>query len=263
MTLDAAITPSHKSYLIESLALSFLKLKDSDQMAMASVIQPDVLINLDLPISRDAMNLSIANKNAGKPQLNEDQLMALVDYCSSASGMFNAINDSMRVWQICGVNKLAMITSCLSRPLNEGLSILSQYDAFIYRGPLYKGVTICNGAGSFRLSRMQPGMQYCSPHWSSATQFESQNYAAKKPDRQLQMTILDAEGVRAHMFNNTASIHEGEVIMPPKPMHFLEESEVEPALLNTNRQLPTIYSTMKPVASDADAKPREPHAILV
>ena len=137
--------------------------------------------------------------------------------------MFNAINDSLRIWQLCGVNQLALITACLSGPLNEALRILSKHDAFLHRGPLYKGVTVCNPAGSFRLSRMQPGMQYCSPHWSSATHLEKENYAAKKPDRDLQLTILDAEGVRVHMFNNTNSIHEGEVIMPPKPIYFLEE----------------------------------------
>ena len=106
-------------------------------------------------------------------------------------------------------------------------------------------------------------MQYCSPHWSSATHLEKENYAAKKLDRDLQLTILDAEGVRVHMFNNTNSIHEGEVIMPPKPIYFLEESAVEPALLNTNRKLPTIYGTMKPVQSDADVKRQEPHAVRV
>ncbi|MEK0427613.1 MAG: hypothetical protein RL001_140 [Pseudomonadota bacterium] len=263
MTLEAAITPRHKGYLIESFTESFNKQNDSDQMAIAGAVQPEVLIKLGLPVSCDAMNLSIANKKAGKPQLNEDHLIALIDYCSSDSGMFNAINDSMRIWQLCGANKLALITSCLSRPLNEGLSILSKHDAFLYRGTLYKGLTICNAAGAFRLSRMQPGMQYCSPHWSSATHFEKQNYAAIKPDRQLQMTILNTIGVRAHMFNNTHSIGEGEVIMPPKPIHFLEESEVEPALQSANRRLPTIYGTMTPIQSEAEARPREPHAILV
>lgn len=263
ITLEAAITPKHKSYLVESLTESFPKLNDADQMAMAGAISPDVLIKLGLPVSRDAMNLSIANKKSGTPQLTEDHLLALVDYCNSNSGMFNAINDSMRIWQLCGVNTLALVTSCLSKPLNEGFSILSKYDAFLYRGPLYKGVTICNPAGAFRLSKMQPGMQYCSPHWSSATHVESQNYAARKPDRQLQMTILHAEGVRAHMFNNISSMGEGEVIMPPKPIYFLEESAVDPALQNANRQLPTIYGTMKPIQSAADARLREPHAILV
>jgi hypothetical protein len=263
MTLDAAITPKHKSDLIESFTESFTKLKDSDQMAMASTIQPDVLIKLGVSVSCEAMNLSIANKKADKPQLAEDHLIALIDYCSSNSGMFNAINDSMRIWQLCGVNTLALITSCLSKPLNEGLGILSMHHDFLYRGTLYKGVAICNGAGAFRLSKMQPGMQYCSPHWSSATHVESQNYAARKPDRQLQMTILHSEGVRAHMFNNISSMGEGEVIMPPKPIYFLEESAVDPALQNANRQLPTIYGTMKPIQSATDARLREPHAILV
>jgi len=263
MTLEAAITPVHKINLVDSLNESFPKLLVSDQNAMASAIRPDVLIKLGLPVSRGGMKLSIANESAGKPQLTEDHLLALVDYCSSQSGMFNPINESMRLWQLCGVDRLALITSCLYAPFNEALGILAQHDAFFYRGPLYKGVIIHNGAGTFRLSRMQPGMMYQSPHWTSASQFETKNYAAIKPDRQLQLTILNAQGVRAHMFNDKTSIDQGEVIMPPYPLHFIKESQVNPALLNPDRQRHTIYCKMQPVPSGANARPTEPFAIRV
>ncbi len=263
MTLEAAISSKHKTYLIETFNDTFTALQHSDQLAMAGVVQPEVLVRLGLPVSKEAMNFSTAKNNEGNPQLSMDQLLAMIDYCNSSSDMFNAVNESLRIWQVCGVDKLSSITSCLSTPLNQALNILIKHDAFFYRGPLYKGIAMYNAAGSFRLSKMQPGMKYTSPHWSSATLLESRNYSLTKQDRQLQLTICDAEGVRAHMFNDVSSIREGEVIMPPKPLYFLSQSEVEGDKLNPRRNHPTIYCTMMPKQSDTPVKPKEAHAVRV
>lgn len=270
MTFEAAIVPKYKNKLVEITNNRFVELEPSDQMALASATEPEVLMKLGLPVSREAMNLSFAEKNAGKPQLREDHLLALFDYCNSQTGMFNPINDSMRLWQISGVDKLASITSCLSKSLNEALNILFKHDAFVYRGPLYKGIILYNPAGPFRVSKMQPGMEHTSPHWSSSTRFEQVNYARTKLGRIAQVTICDAEGVRAHIFNDAkprldrnSIVGEGEVMMPPKPLHFLNESEVEPDKLNPKRDIPTIYCTMKPNQLEADSKPKEPYAIRV
>lgn len=270
MTFEAAIVPKYKNALIEVAHERFSELGSSDQMALASATSPETLMKLGLPVSREAMNLSCAEKNAGRPQLREDHLLALFDYCNSQTEMFNPINDSMRLWQIGGVDKLASITSCLSKSLNEALNILLNHEAFFYRGPLYKGLSLHNPAGAFRASKMQPGMEHISPHWSSTTRFESENYSVKKPDRHVQLTICDAEGVRAHIFNDAKSIvksggiiGEGEVIMPPKPLYFLNESEVEPDKLNPKRNHPTIYCTMRSNEAEASSKPKEPHAIRV
>lgn len=270
MTFEAAIVPTYKNALIETANHRFSELGRSDQMALASATDPDTLMKLGFAVSREAMNLSWAGKNAGKSQLREDHLLALFDYCNSQTAMFNPVNDSVRLWQIGGVDKLALITSCLSKSLNEALNILLKHEAFLYRGPLYKGITLYNPAGPFRASKMQPGMEHTSPHWSSATRFQSENYSLKKLDRQIQLTICDAEGVRAHIFNDAeASIAsdvmtgEGEVIMPPKPLYFLNESEVAPDKLNPKRNHPTLYCTMKSNQAEAGSKPREPHAIRV
>jgi hypothetical protein len=270
MTFEAAIVPKYKNKLVEIANNRFVELEPSDQMALASATQPEVLMKLGLPVSREAMNLSLAEKNAGRPQLREDHLLALFDYCNSQTGMFNPINDSMRLWQISGVGKLASITSCLSKSLNEALNILFKHDAFVYRGPLYKGIILYNPAGPFRVSKMQPGMEHTSPHWSSSTRFEQVNYARTKLGRMAQVTICDAEGVRAHIFNDAkprldrnSIVGEGEVMMPPKPLHFLNESEVEPDKLNPKRNIPTIYCTMKPNQPETDSKPKEPYAIRV
>lgn len=270
MTFEAAIVPKYKNVLIEIARHRFGQLEPTDQMDLAGVTAPETLRKLGLPVSREAMNVSFAEKSAGKPQLREDHLLALFDYCNSQTGMFNPINDSMRLWQLGGIDKLASITSCLSKSLNEALNILLKHDAFYYRGPLYKGITLYNPAGAFRVSRMQPGMEYTNPHWSSTTEFERENYSFKKLDRQVQLTICDAEGVRAHIFNDAQTVTklseikgEGEVIMPPKRLYFLDESEVEPDKLNPKRNHPTIYCTMRLNKPEADCVPKEPHVIRV
>jgi hypothetical protein len=263
MTLEAAIVPTYKNFLIEVIRDRFSDIELSDQLALASATEPETLMKLGLPVSKEAMALSIAEKHASRPQLREDHLLALIDYCNSQTEMFNPINDSMRLWQISGVDKLASITSCMSKSLNQALNILLKHNAFVYRGPLYKGLTLHNPAGSFRASKMQPGMEHTTPHWSSTTRFEKENYSIKKVDRHVQLTICDAEGVRAHIFNDAKPRGEGEVIMPPKPLYFLNEAEVEPDKLNPKRNHPTIYCTMKPSKPETDSAPKEPYAIRV
>ena len=80
-----------------------------------------------------------------------------------------------------GQAEFADLTECLRAPLNEALSILSHHEAFIYEGPAYKGISLANGAGQFRLHWMQPGCLYTSPHWCSATCLEEANYASDRP----------------------------------------------------------------------------------
>ena len=116
----------------------------------------------------------------------------------------------MRLWQLCSVAKLAELTECLRAPLNEALNILSCHEEFIYEGPAYKGISLANGAGQFRLYWMQPGCEYTSPHWCSATSREEANYASDMPildanctnDRDTQLTILHARAVKVHLFND-------------------------------------------------------------
>ncbi len=249
ITLDAAIHPAHKNFLIESLQLSFHELNEHDRLAFASAVKPDVLARAELKLSPEEKKRSIDSYQAGKPQLEAHHLLALLDASSSRTGSFNAVNDAKRTWQLCGVDKLAAITACLADPLEEALQILSQHDVFVYEGPAYKGISVCNGAGQFRLSKMQPGMQHTSPHWSSATWISGKNYAFNN-GRDLQVTILHAIGVRVHLFNDISSIDEGEIAIRPMPMHFVSASEVDPLLFQQNDFCPTIYCTMKPSLQD-------------
>lgn len=261
MTLGDAISVRHKNYLLNSLHASYQKLSPSDQLALASVIRPDVLRTLGIPCPAEGRQLSLANYQAAKAQLNEHHVLALVDYCSSSTGHFNAINDSIRVWQLCGIKTLAMVTSCVSAPLEEALTILSTHEAFVYKGTTWKGIALMDPAGPFRLSQIQPGMSYTSPHWSSVTSVENQNYSQKGDFfRTCKLTIHDAEGVRVHMFNDEKTIDESEVMLPPKPMHFIEGSGKR---INVAGAAMHVYCTMKADSSEADTRCNAPQGIRV
>ena len=261
MSICDAITTTHQSRLLNSFHESFPNLSHSDQMVLTSAIHPDVISKLNIPCSREGKRLSIATQLAGTPQLDEQHVIALLDYCNSRTGHFNAINDSKRTWQLCGIDKLTSITSCISKPLDEGLQILSRYPAFVYKGPAWKGIALLEPAGPYRLSRIQPGMSYTSPHWSSVTHIERQNYSEKGDGyRTCKLSIAHAEGVHVHMFNDVTSTNEGEVMLPPKPMYFTEDPKTD-----KRRSLAaiTIHCTMKSNLPEKDGKAVESHAIRV
>ena len=259
MSLCDAIDPKHKNYLIDALHQSFPQLSPSDQRALATVIRPNVLNKLNLPCSLEENRLSRTTLLAGMPQLDEDHVIALLDYCNSVTRNFNAVNDSKRTLQLCNVGTLASITSCLSKPLEEGLQILSMYQPFIYRGPAWKGIALLEPAGQYRLSRIQPGMSYTSPHWSSVTHIERENYAEKGDGyRTCKLFIAHTEGVHVHMFNDVSSIRQGEVMLPPEPMYFMERPK---NAKNSSTVAIHLYCTMKPNPSETEGNTMEPHAI--
>ncbi len=248
MTLDAAINPKHREYLVRTLHQTFQALPESDQIALVSVVKPEVWHKFGIGISAEMQKLPIAQQKAGKPQLDENNVLALADYCSSVTGMFNAVNDGKRVWQLCGIDNLALITACLSQPLDEALNILSRYEAFTYSGPAYKGIALGNPAGQFRLSKMQPGMQYKGAHWSSATWNEKMNYAnaSLEEERRSKLVVAHAEGVKVHMFHDPSTTDQGEVMLRPDPLYFLSASEVNPGITKYGCDGVLIFSTMKP-----------------
>lgn len=160
----------------------------------------------------------------------------------------------MRVWQICGSDTFAKVSECLTRPLNEALEILSLHEKFRYEGPAFKGIVLANGAGPYRLARMQPGMTYISPHWLSATSRPECNYASDSCcysshalstiKRDTQVTVLHTKAVKVHLFNDVSSIHQGEIMIPKKPLKFLSPDSIDPSMAALAQSHHTLYCTM-------------------
>ena len=254
MNLEAAIHPSHKNYLIKSFQNTLNAISDEERAILAEVIQPKVFEWLNLKISPEELKISLQSSQKNLTQLTADHVLALVDYCNSQSGSFNSANDGMRVWQICGCNTFAKASDCLTRPLNEALEILSLNENFRYVGPAFKGIVLANGAGPYRLARMQPGMTYISPHWLSATSRPESNYASdaccysthaiSTTKRDTQVTVLHTKAVKVHLFNDVSSIQQGEIMIPKKPLKFLSPDEIEPGIAALAQSRHTLYCTM-------------------
>ena len=62
------------------------------------------------------------------------------------------------------------------------------------------------------------------------------------------------------MFNDETSINEGEVMLPPKPMYFIEDPKTEK---RNSMAAITIHCTMKSNLPEKKANTVEPYAIRV
>lgn len=254
MNLEAAISPLHKNYLIKSFQDTLNEISNDECTMLAEVIHPKVFGWLNLDVGSEQIQASLKSAQKNSLQLTADHVLALVDYCNSQSGSFNSANDGMRVWQICGSDTFAKISDCFTRPLNEALDILSLYENFKYEGPAFKGIVLANGAGPYRLAHMQPGMKYMSPHWVSATSRPASNYASdvccysshsiSMNKRDTQITVLNAKAVKVHLFNDISSIHQGEIMIPRKPLIFLSPDSIDQSMRALAHSRHTLYCTM-------------------
>ncbi len=254
MSLEAAIHPHHKNYLIASFQTTLNAISIEERVMLAEVIHPKIFEWLNLQVQPEQTQASSQSAKKNLPQLTADHVLALDDYCNSQSGSFNSANDGMRVWQISGSDTLAKISDCLTRPLNEALKILSLHENFSYEGPAFKGVVLANGAGPYRLARMQPGMKYISPHWVSATCRPESNYASDASCysshaistniRDTQITVLNTKAVKVHLFNDISSIHQGEIMIPRKPLMFLSPDSIDQSMRALAQSRHTLYCTM-------------------
>ena len=259
MSLDAAMNPRHRLYLIETFNDTWRTLNADERRRLLTVIQADACQQLGLTLSSEEKKFSQEAVQTSRKQLTAQHVLALVDYCNSQSGNFNPVNDGMRLWQLCCTDKIAEVTECLRTPLNEALHILSSHEDFRYDGPAYKGISLANGAGQFRLFHMQPGRQYTSPHWCSATISEEANYASDKissngnstNDRDTQLTIVRARAVKVHLFNDAGTVHQQEVMLPSKPLLFLSPHDVDQKKFPPN----SLHATLYCVAAEGAEQP--------
>jgi len=255
MSLEAAINPFHKNYLMKSFQKTILAITSKERNALSEIIHPKVFDWLDLKMNPDEIKLSSNAAQKNLPQLRLHHVLALVDYCNSQTGSFNCVNDALRVWQMSGSDTFARISSCLISALDEALETLSLHEKFRYEGPAYKGLVLANGAGPYRLAHMQVGMTYVSPHWLSATTRPESSYASDDSCysshaistnvRDTQLTIVHTKAVKVHLFNDISSIDQGEIMISKKPFEFLSPKTVDAHVLVSGHARNELYCKMK------------------
>ena len=250
-SLEVAINPMHRESLINDFVDSWSSMKPEDRMSLIDVISEKTFHQLGIVLNDREKQYAKEKTSKIAPQLKMAHCLALLDYSSSHSGSFNAINNSARIWHYYGVGTLAKITEPLYEPFCEALRILEYYAAFCYEGPAYKGLSIANPAGNFRMSCMQAGMQLQCVHGISVTPAREKNYASSSniwSTRDVQLTFVQSRGVRIHLFNNVTSRDQMEVIIPEgRQLTFLSPKEIDRTQFKDNGgPWPTYYCTESP-----------------
>ncbi len=248
VSLEIAINPMHRQSLISDFADSWASMKSEDRMALIDVIGEKTLHQLGIMLNAHEKQYVKEKVSMMAPQLKMAHCLALLDYSSSHSGSFNAINNSARIWHYYGVRTLAKITEPLYELFCEALRILEYYPAFCYEGSAYKNLSIANPAGNFRMSCMQAGMQLQCVHGISVTPAREKNYASSSniwSIRDVQFTFVHSRGVRVHLFNNATSRDQMEVIIPEGcQLIFLSPQEIDRTKFKDNGgPWPTYYCT--------------------
>jgi len=251
--LEVAIHPRHRESLSHDFQESWASMTPEDRMALIEVISEKAFHQLGITLNASEKQHAKEKGANMTPQLTMAHCLALLDYASSASGSFNATNSSARLWHYYGVDTLKKMTAALYDPFCDALRILEHYPAFCYEGPAYKGLSVANPAGNFRLSCMQSGMQIYCAHGISATPRREQNYASSSnicSTRDMQLTFVHSRGIRIHLFNDTTSRGQMEIIIPEgRQLKFLSPQEIDRTRFKDNGgPWPTYYCAEIPLS---------------
>ncbi|MEO0314349.1 MAG: hypothetical protein RI928_805 [Pseudomonadota bacterium] len=251
VSLEVAIHPRHKQTLINDFRESWASMAPEERMTLIEVISDNAFHQFGIVLTPEEKSQAKARAPRITPQLTTAHCLALLDYANSNSGSFNAINNSARIWHYYGADTLAKITAALYEPFCEALRILEHYPEFFYEGPAYKGLSVANPAGNFRMSCMQAGMELKCVHGISVTQERKKNYASSSniwSTRDMQLTFVHSRGIKIHLFNDATSRDEMEVIIPEgRQLKFLSPQDIDRTKFKDNGgPWPTYYCTEIP-----------------
>jgi hypothetical protein len=231
VSLEVAINPSHRDSLIHDFRESWFSMNPEDRRALIAVISEKTFHQLGITLNASEKQYAELKELNIAPQLTIAHCLALLDYANSSSGSFNATNNSARLWRYYGIDTLAKITAPLYEPFCEALRVLEHYPDFCFEGPAYKGLSIANPAGNFRMSCMQAGMPLHCAHGISATSRREKNYASSSniwSTRDMQLTFVHSRGIKIHLFNDETSRDQMEIIIPEgRQLKFLSPQEID------------------------------------
>ena len=231
MSLSAAINPRHLNELGASFQESFASLKQEDRTLLASVITLSTF--KDLGICLNSSEKSVSNKTYHKhqPQLNFDQVVALLDYAHYATGTFNGVNCGMRALEHNRIRTIADIIFCVQQPLIEALAVLQKKNAFLFSGNLIKGISINDPGGPLRRAKLRTGNLLTIPHPTSSTSDPRQSYA-QRGTHDGELVFLNGMGVKIHLFHNKLTMPDLEVLIPTEGIYRMVDPDKRNPKLN-------------------------------
>lgn len=216
------ITPAHAKRLIGDFQQTWAKNDETRQAAIVSALSAESVARLDLSPSAAHRDLGTSwGAIPARQQLATSELLALVDYVNSRTGIFNAVNGAAMAAAYYGDRTLSGLMTVYSSALNGAVAKLCAHPYFGRTDIVtYKGVNLRNPSGRFRLDALEQaigtGKLIAFPNVLSTTADPEQSYAAQKyfDGYTIECRIRMPKAFYADPFHDVMTMGEQEVIGP-------------------------------------------------
>lgn len=223
------IHANHRRNLIEQFHATFQANDDERRGALISALNPELRAKLSASgvIQRsDSSNIpalapgatGFDTKNLG---INEAELLALLDYLSSATGTFNVVNGAAMAKAYYGEPVLQSCVNVFSTALTSGIDKLCEHPWFGRRDiVVYKGIRLTTLDEPFRMAMLREAHERkglvsfpsvlsasCDPNNSYARTKFSEGYG-------IECVITMRRGFYADPFHDTQTMGEHEILGP-------------------------------------------------
>ncbi len=223
------IHSNHRRNLIEQFHASFQANDDERQGALLSALNPELRAKLSANgvIKKSASSgisesgRTVGGFDANKHGINEAELLALLDYLSSATGTFNVVNGAAMAKAYYGEPVLQSCVNVFSTALASGIDKLCEHPWFGRRDiVVYKGIRLTTLDEPFRMAMLKEAHErnglVSFPSVLSASCDPNNSYARTKLSEgySIECVITMRRGFYADPFHDTQTMGEHEILGP-------------------------------------------------
>jgi hypothetical protein len=223
------IHSNHRRNLIEQFHASFQANDDERQGALLSALSPELRAKLSASgvIKKSASSgisepgRAASGFDAKKHGINEAELLALLDYLSSATGTFNIVNGAAMAKAYYGEPVLQSCVNVFSTALASGIDKLCEHPWFGRRDiVVYKGIRLTTLDEPFRMAMLKEAHErnglVSFPSVLSASCDPNNSYARTKLSEgySIECVITMRRGFYADPFHDTQTMGEHEILGP-------------------------------------------------
>ena len=219
------IKPTHQNNLLEQFHATFQANNDGRKGALLSALDSDLRAKLLADgVIRNA-SVPVPANRAGtdtKPTgINEAELLALLDYLSSATGTFNVVNGAAMALSYYGETSLQSCVNVFSAALSSGINKLCDHPWFGRSDSIvYKGIRLSTLDEPFRIAMLNEAYKrkglVSFPSVLSASCDPNNSYARTKFSEgySIECVITMRRGFYADPFHDTQTMGEHEILGP-------------------------------------------------
>lgn len=224
------ITPEHEAYLMSVFRSSWNKNDVLRQAAIFSAIHPEVAAEIGLNPNKAQEEISRTWPSLPPDKLLlKSELLALIDYVNSTTGIFNATNGAALAEAYYGQTLMSNLTQVVSTALVGSINKLTEHPYFGKKNiETYKGINLSNdAAGLFRYTALKAavgnGKIIAFPQVLSASSDELQSYARTKYHLGyvVECKITMEKACYVDPFHDNRTMGEHEVISAPGQKFFV------------------------------------------